>query len=145
MIKRVPQRLKPGLSASLRRLFARILSAMAMFRHLAVGDTMSGMHGWFERWQKRRRELAEGTDADLMQSNRRRFRVAFGLIGLAFVMGLIDAKVRLPATLEIVFRVGAGISGVVGIVLAKWAQQEHTFLTRPDLEGPPEIFKNSSD
>jgi len=102
---------------------------------------MCGMPGWVGRWQKRRRELAEGADADLMQSNRRRFIAAFGLIGFAFVMGLIDAEFRLPATLEIVFRVAAGISGVVGIVLAKWAQQEHAFLTRPDPEGPPEIFK----
>jgi len=106
---------------------------------------MCGMPGWVERWQKRRLEIAEGADADLMQSNRRRFRVAFGLIGLAFVMGLLDAKFLLPATLGIIFRVGAGISVVVGIVLAKWAQHEHTFITRPDLEGPPEIFKNRSD
>jgi hypothetical protein len=94
------------------------------------------------RWQKRRRELAEGADADLMQSNRRRFRVAFGLIGLAFVLGLIDARFHLPDMLNVVVRVGAGISGVVGIVLARWAQQEHAFLTRPDPEGPPEIFKD---
>lgn len=100
---------------------------------------------WVERWQKRRRELAEGADADLMQSNRRRFRVAFSLIGLAFVLGLIDAKFRLPAILGIAIRVGAGISAVVGFVLAKWAQQERAFLTRPDPEGPPEIFKNTSD
>jgi hypothetical protein len=112
--------------------------------HFAVGDRISDMQGWFERWQKRRRELVEDADADLMQSNRRRFRVAFGLIGLALVMGLVDAKFLLPATLAIIFRVGAGTSVVVGIVLAKWAQHEHAFLTRPDPEGPPEIFKNSS-
>jgi hypothetical protein len=54
-----------------------------------------------------------------MQSNRRRFRVAFGLIGLAFVLGLIDAKFRFPTALEIAFRVGVGVSGVIGILLAK--------------------------
>jgi hypothetical protein len=113
--------------------------------HFGVGDRISDMQGWFERWQKRRRELAEGADTELMQSNRLRVRVAFGLIGLAFVMGLVDAKFLLPATLGIIFRVGAGISVVVGIVLAKWAQHEHAFLTRPDPEGPPEMFKNSSD
>jgi hypothetical protein len=106
---------------------------------------MYGMRGWVKRWQKRQRDLAEGADADLMQSNRRRFRGAFCLIGLAVVLGLISAKFRLPPTLKLVFRVGAGISGVVGVVLAKWAQQEHAFLTRPDPEGMPEIFKNSSD
>ena len=103
------------------------------------------MPGWAERWQKRRRELAEGADADLMQSNRRRFRVGFGLIGLAFVLALMGAKISFPATVEITLRVGAGISGVIGIVLAKWAQQEHTFVSRPDPESPPEIFRNKPD
>jgi hypothetical protein len=98
--------------------------------------------GWVERRQKRRLELAEGADADLMRSNHRRYRAAFSLIGLALVLGLIDAKFRLPHTLEIAFRVGVGVSGVVGIVLAKWAQHEHAFLTEPDPEGPPEIFRN---
>jgi hypothetical protein len=101
------------------------------------------MAGWVEGWQRRRLELAEGADADLMQSNRRRYRVAFGLIGLAFVLGLIDAKFRLPHILEIAFRVGAGVSGLVGIALAKWAQHEHAFLTEPDPERPPEIFRNN--
>jgi hypothetical protein len=103
------------------------------------------MPGWIERWHKRRRELAEGADADLVQSNRRRFRVALGLLGLAFVLGLIDVKFRLPATLEVACRVGVVVSGVIGLVLARWAGVEHSFLTRPEAEGPPEIFKNSPD
>ena len=100
------------------------------------------MPGWFERWQARQAQLAEGADADLMQSNRRRFKIAFGLIGLAFGLGLLDARFHL-APLRTVLTVIAGISGVVGLVLVKWAQQEHAFLTRP--EGPPEILKNTPD
>lgn len=104
---------------------------------------MCGMSGWVERWQKRRLEIAAGADEDLMRSNRRRYKVAFGLIGLAFVLGLIDAKFRLPRALEIALRVGIGVSGLVGIVLAKWAQHEHAFLTEPDPERPPEIFRDN--
>jgi hypothetical protein len=100
------------------------------------------MAGWVERWQRRRLELAEGADADLMRSNRRRYKVAFSLIGLAFVLGLIDAKFSLPHALEIALRVGIGVSGLLGIVLAKWALHEHDFLTEPDPERPPEIFRN---
>jgi len=77
-----------------------------------------------------------------MQSNGRRFRVAFSLIGLAFVLGLIDAKLPFPPMLEVAIRIVVGISGIVGIVLAKWAQHEHAFLTRPDPDRPPEIFKD---
>lgn len=100
------------------------------------------MAGWFQRVAKRRYELAQGTDADLMKSNRRRFKVAFGLIGLAFVLGLSCSKLHLPAKLRTVFGVAAAVSGIIGFVLAKWAQHEHDFLTDPDPEGPPEIFRN---
>ena len=79
-----------------------------------------------------------------MQLNRRRFRVAFGLIGIALVLGLLSAKVRVPAMAESL-RIAAGISGVVGVVLARWALAEHNFLTKPEPESPPEIFKNSPD
>src|SRR5262245_51309680 len=103
------------------------------------------MAGWFQRLAKRRYELAQGADADLIQSNRRRFRLAFGLIGLAFLLGLICSKLHLPVTLKTILGVAAGISGVVGFVLAKWAQHEHDFLTDPDPEGPPEIFRNKSN
>jgi heme A synthase len=99
------------------------------------------MSGWLERWRNRQRELADGVDAELVQANRRRFRVAFGLIGLAFVVGLLDARLHLPHVLDVVLRCAAAVAGVVGIVMAKWAQQEDTFLKRPESEGPPTIFK----
>src|SRR5690242_1644984 len=51
----------------------------------SLGDLLLGeqMSNWFARWQKRRRELAEGADADFPEANRQRSRFAFGLIGLA--------------------------------------------------------------
>ena len=76
---------------------------------------------------------------------RRRFKLAFGLIGLASVLGLIYSKFHLPVTLKTVLGVAAGISGVIGFVLAKWAQHELDFLTDPDPEGPPELFRNKSN
>jgi hypothetical protein len=98
------------------------------------------MAGWFERIEQRRRELAEGADADLMNANRRRYKIAFGLIGLAAILGWVDA--RLPhGTLRIVLRSAAVASGLAGIVMARWAQAEHKFLTDPDPERPPSIFK----
>lgn len=98
--------------------------------------------GWAERFQKRQQELAEGVDADLVQANRRRSRVALGLVGIAVVLGLLDAKLRIPSLLSVVLRVGSAISAVIGIVLGKWAHAERTFLTQPDPERPPEIFSN---
>jgi hypothetical protein len=102
---------------------------------------MCGMPGWGARWQKRRRELAQGADAGLMQFNRRRFRVAFGLIGIALVLVLLSAKTHVPVMVEDALRIAAGISGVVGVVLAKWAHAEHSFLAKPEQEDPSEIFQ----
>lgn len=101
------------------------------------------MSGWLERVQKRKRELADGADADLLQANRNRFRLGMGLFGFALLLGALDARLRLPITIDRVVRVIAGISGAVGLVLCKWASQERAFLMRPDSEGPPEIFRNS--
>lgn len=103
------------------------------------------MSVWIARWQKRRRELAEGADADLMQANRQRSRLAFGLIGLAAILGLLSDKAYLPGMLEKALVIACVISGVVGIVLAKYAQAEHSVLTKPEPEGPPEIFRNRPD
>jgi hypothetical protein len=99
------------------------------------------MSRWLERWVNRQRELAEGADADLVQANRRRFRIAFGLVGLAFVLGLLDARFHFTPMLHITVRCTAVVSGLVGMVMAKWAQHERAFLNRPESESPPTIFK----
>lgn len=100
------------------------------------------MHSWIERWQKRQRELSEGVDTDLMQANRRRSRLAFGVFVFGFSLFVIDAKLHLPTVLRTVLATVAVICLLVGGLVGKWAQAEQAFLTRPDSERPPEIFKN---
>jgi hypothetical protein len=68
--------------------------------------------------------------------------MAFGLLLVAVVLGLLAAKLRLPSMLSVVFRITAGISFAIGFVLGMWAREERRFLTRPDPERPPEIFNN---
>jgi len=99
------------------------------------------MADWLERRRKRQREIAEGTDADLVQANRTRFRVAFGLVGVGFILIILSGKLHLKGRLDTVLRVIAAVSVVVGFVLGRWARSEREFLTRPDQEGPPEIFR----
>jgi hypothetical protein len=99
------------------------------------------MSNWFQRYEERRRDLAQGADADLMKANRRRFWTAFGLIGLAGLLGLLDRSLHLPRKLEIFLRCVVVASGLVGVVMAKWAQHEHSFLTDPEPEKPPTIFR----
>jgi hypothetical protein len=100
------------------------------------------MPGWIDRYRKRQRELAEGADADLMQANRRRSGLAFRLMTLGLVMGLLGAKLHLVAMLGAALQAGGVFSFLLAVGIAKWAQQEQAFLTRPDSEGPPEIFRD---
>lgn len=102
------------------------------------------MPSWVERWQTRRRELAEGADADLIRANRKKFRVALSLIALAIAVTAIDAKFGLLRSLDIALRIMAVSCFVIGLVIGRWARAEREFLNRPDSEGPPEIFKSTS-
>ena len=58
--------------------------------------------GWFTRWRERRRELAAGVDADLVQANRQRWKLSLSLWALLFVLLGIQAKIKLPT-------IGSGI------------------------------------
>jgi hypothetical protein len=100
------------------------------------------MSSWWERSRKRDLEIAEGADADLLQQNRCRSKLAFTLIGLAVLIVYGDSKVHFPSKVSMALRMFAAVSFALGAVLAKWAQHEHSFLTRPDPEGPPEIFRD---
>lgn len=100
------------------------------------------MPSWVERWQKRQRELASGVDADLVLANRRRFKLAFGLLVLSFGLVWLDTALRLPNSWDIVLGTTAVICFVVAFLTGRWALHERQFLTRPDSEGPPDIFKS---
>lgn len=99
------------------------------------------MGSWFERWRQRQSDLDQGVDADLVRDNRRRYRLAFGLIGSGLLLGFLDAKIHFPSSLRLIV-VGVAITfGVTDFFLAAWAQKEAAFLRRPDPEDPPRIFK----
>ena len=100
------------------------------------------MSNWFERFRERERDLAEGADADLVRDNRNRDKVAFGLIGFACLLSwLSSAKIQIPSTLRSIVAGLAIVSFLVGFFLALWARQEDAFLSKPDPEEPPRMFK----
>ena len=99
------------------------------------------MSSWFERWRQRQRDLAQGVDADLIRDNRNRYKLAFGLIGFAFLLSLLASKIQNTSTLRMIIVGMAVVSLVVGFLLAAWARQEAAFLNKPDPEEPPRIFK----
>ncbi|MGC2828025.1 MAG: hypothetical protein WB627_02310 [Candidatus Acidiferrum sp.] len=99
------------------------------------------MSSWLDRWSRRQRDLTRGVDADLIQDNRNRYRVAFGLVGFGFLLGLLDAKIQFPSRLHLIAVVMAAAAVVGGLLLAAWARQEAAFLSKPDPEEPPTVFK----
>jgi hypothetical protein len=99
------------------------------------------MSSWLERWRKRKSDLAHGVDADLVRDNRNRYKLAFGLIGLGFLLGLLDSKIQIPSTLRSIVVGMVFMSIIGGFLLAAWARQEDAFLSKPDPEEPPRIFK----
>ena len=99
------------------------------------------MSSRWERQQVRQPELAQGVDADLVRANRKRYKLAFGLLGFGLVLIFLNAEVHLPDVFRIIVVGAAMAAWITGIVMAKWARQEQIFLDRPDPEGPPSILR----
>jgi hypothetical protein len=99
------------------------------------------MSGWLRRWSQRQRDHTWGIDADLVRDNRRRFKFAFGLMGLGLLFILFGGKLFSPDPLRWIVLGTAGVSFLAGFSMGMWAQQEAAFLSKPEREEPPTIFK----
>lgn len=99
------------------------------------------MFGWIRRWNQRQRDLTLGVDADLVRDNRKRYKLAFGLQGLALFLILLCAKFHIPRTPLWILSATTIVCFLAGLLLAIWAQREDAFLSKPDREEPPRIFK----
>ena len=99
------------------------------------------MSGWLQRYSQRQRALSQGVDADLVRGNRKRYKVAFGLIVIGLLLILLGSKVHIPTVLRWILVGAASVSCLAGFLTAMWAQQEAAFLSKPDREEPPTIFK----
>jgi hypothetical protein len=99
------------------------------------------MWDWLERRQRRQRELRQGTDADLVRANRRRWKLSWSLFVASFLLIGIQAAVKLSDPWH---DVAVGLFVVClggGLVLGHWARAEQTFLERPDPKEPPKLWK----
>jgi protein-S-isoprenylcysteine O-methyltransferase Ste14 len=99
------------------------------------------MSGYLRRWSQRQRDLSRGVDAGLVRDNRKRYKVAFGLVALGLLLAMLGSKVHTPSLVHWMLVVAGGVSVVVGFLMGMWAQQESAFLSKPDPEEPPTIFK----
>ncbi len=95
----------------------------------------------FDRYLRRQRDLATGVDADLVQGNRRKFRLAISLIGVAFLLLGIDRIIKPHGLIQEVFGWLLGVLLVSGTLIAMWAGQERAFLDKPEPKKPSSLFK----
>jgi hypothetical protein len=96
---------------------------------------------WWDRWRRRQNQLAQGVDANLVRENQKRYRFAFGLLTFGFALSLLISKTHLQVALRSVVSVVATVCGIAGFALLAWSRQEAAFLSKPEPEEPPKIFK----
>jgi hypothetical protein len=99
------------------------------------------MSSWFARRRRRQLEIQQGADADLFETNRKRWTAGFWLAGTALALMLLVAKLHLPSAIRTVLGWLAFVAFLIALVLNRWALLVDGFLKRPDREGPPSIFK----
>jgi hypothetical protein len=99
------------------------------------------MSTWFERYQRRKRELAQGVDADLVRSNRRRYKLAFVLLGAGFLLAPVTMTLNPEGISHQIGFVLAMLLIISGLATGRWASAESAFLSKPDPEYPPRIFR----
>jgi hypothetical protein len=99
------------------------------------------MAGWPSHWQQRQRDLQNGVDADLLQANRGRRKLSWYFFALVFLLIGVQAIVKPTGTWRGILVALCVVSLVCAVGLAHWARAESAFLSKPDLEKPPSLFK----
>jgi hypothetical protein len=97
---------------------------------------------WLRRKLQRRYDLARGVDADLVRANRKKWKLAAALLGLAFLIAWIAQKLPLSPAMHAALILAAGVLGIAASIFFEWAWREYLFLHKPDPEPPPSIFKD---
>ena len=82
---------------------------------------INSMSGWFDRRQQRLRELQQGADADLVRENHKRWKLAWRLSGLGFLLCTAQTKVKLPTVWHNIVFWSSATTFLVGVVLLRWA------------------------
>jgi hypothetical protein len=98
------------------------------------------MSNWWSRRENRELELAKGVDADLIQANRKRYKLGFGLIVVALATTGLNAALAFPNALHKILGGFSVLAGLAGLAIVTWARQQEIFLNRPDSEEPPSIL-----
>jgi quinol-cytochrome oxidoreductase complex cytochrome b subunit len=96
---------------------------------------------WLRRQRQRQIDLDRGVDADLVQANRRRWKLTAVLFVLAFIsMGVLAAG-RFSGLLNQVCIVITLVLFFSAMILGNVARAWDGFLGKPDAKEPPRLWK----
>ena len=96
----------------------------------------------FARYQQRKRELAQGVDADRVRSNRARYKLAFVLFGVGFLVALVTTTLNPAGISHKIGFVLAMLLIISGLAIGRWASMENAFLNKPNPKDPREFSGN---
>jgi hypothetical protein len=78
--------------------------------------------------------MSDGVNADLWRTNRRRWKISFGLLALSVLLGLYLGVARLEGLVKAVLVSAASLAFLAGVVGLHWARREFSFLRRSESE-----------
>lgn len=93
------------------------------------------------RWHQRGRALDQGVDADLVRTNRRRWRACLYFFGCFFALGGLQSVLKLSGMLDRIAIALTIVCFISGMILGQWARAESAFLNKPDPKEPPRLWK----
>ena len=70
-------------------------------------------------------------DADLLRTNRRRWKLCWSLLGSAFLLMGVSFFFEPSAPWQLIARVVTGLLLFGGAILGRWARDEQAFLEQP--------------
>jgi len=80
-------------------------------------------------------------NADLWWDNRRRYRVSAALLAVGILVAFILPKLPQSGIFGKILFVICMSSYFVGMIGARWASAEHSFLSKPEPPEPPQLWK----
>ena len=99
------------------------------------------MSRWLRRRQQRERDLRSGVDADLVQANRRRGAFSLYFFAAAFLMVMLQTIIKFTAPWHLIALGLTCLFFLCGAGLGHWTYSERAFLSKPEPEEPPKLFK----
>ena len=101
---------------------------------------LSDLWEWLGRLQQRQRDLAAGVDVDLVRANRKRYKLAWILYALGFMLLGLQGTIKLRGPFREIAVVLTLACIIGGMVVIRWAMIEQANLEKPRPKEQPKMW-----